>query len=156
MSSSKVVDTTLDFNNFDYHPTDQNLTLFYGCPSGVSGLDGANYFPCGLDNTANYFVNESFTGIDELFEKCHRHIRVPVLGSALINESLGLQNLLNQGFDVDYHNSQAITCLGCEASGGICGSTSSQNPFVCFRYDGENPFAYSSKYACSFLLSLLD
>ena len=29
----KFVNTTLDFNNFDYHtPTDQNLTLFYDCP----------------------------------------------------------------------------------------------------------------------------
>ena len=121
-STPKFVNTTLDFNNFDYQPTDQNLTLFYDCPSEVSGLDGAKNFSCGLDNTANYFVNESFTGIDELFEKCHRHIRVPVLGStALINESLGLQKVLNQGFDVDYHNSWAITCLGCEASGGTCG-----------------------------------
>ena len=71
---------------------------------GVSGLDGA-IFSCGLDNTANYFVNESFMGIHELFEKCHGNIRVPVLGTALIDESLGLQNVLNQGFDVDYHNS---------------------------------------------------
>ena len=75
-----------------------------------------------------------------------RHIRVPVLGStALINESLGLQKVLNQGFDVDYHNSWAITCLGCEASGGICGSSnSSPHPFVCFCRDGDQPWACSS------------
>ena len=151
----KFVDTTLDFNNFDYQPTDQNLTLFYGCRSGVSGLDGANYFLCGLNNTAIYFVNESFT--HELFGKCDGHIRVPVLGTALKNESLGLQNVLNQGFDVDYHNSWSITCLGCKASGGTCGFNSSSDPFVCLCGDGDRqPLFCSSKYACSFLLSLLD
>ena len=71
---------------------------------GVRGLDGA-IFSCGIDNTANDFVNESFTGIHELFEKCHGNIRDPVLETALIDESLGLQNVLNQGFDADYHNS---------------------------------------------------
>ena len=148
----KFVDTTLDFNNFDYQPTDQNLTLFYGCRSGVSGLDGANYFLCGLNNTAIYFVNESFT--HELFGKCDGHIRVPVLGTALKNESLGLQNVLNQGFDVDYHNSWAITCLGCEASGGTCGFNSSSHPFVCLCRDGDRqPLFCSSKYACSFLVT---
>ncbi|KAK4567673.1 hypothetical protein RGQ29_003435 [Quercus rubra] len=146
-STPKFVNTTLDFNNFDYQPTDQNLTLFYDCPSEVSGLDGAKNFSCGLDNTANYFVNESFTGIDELFEKCHRHIRVPVLGStALINESLGLQKVLNQGFDVDYHNSWAITCLGCEDSGGTCGFNSSSHPFVCLCRDGDRQPLFCSKH----------
>ena len=67
-STPKFVNTTLDFNNFDYYtPTDQNLTLFYNCPSEVSGLDSVKNFSYGLDNTANYFVNESFTGIDEIF-----------------------------------------------------------------------------------------
>ena len=151
----KFVDTTLDFNNFDYQPTDQNLTLFYGCRSGVSGLDGANYFLCGLNITAIYFVNESFT--HELFGKCDGHIRVPVLGTALKNESLGLQNVLNQGFDVDYHNSWAITYLGCEASGGTCGFNSSSHPFLCLCRNGDRqPLFCSSKYACSFLFSLLD
>ncbi|KAM3703182.1 hypothetical protein ACJW30_04G077300 [Castanea mollissima] len=139
----KLVDTTLDFFNFDYHPTDQNLTLFYGCPSGVSGLDGANYFPCSsggvgaADNTYNYFVTDSFPMMDELFKECQRNIRVPVLETALINESLGLQKVLNQGFDVDYHNSWAISCLGCGVSGGICGSNNYK--FACFCRDGEQP-----------------
>ena len=158
LPAPKFIDTTLDFINFDYHtPTDQNLTLFFGCPSEVSGLDGVNYFPCGLDNTAIYFVNESLTGIHELFEKCHGNIGVPVLGTALKNESLGLQNVLNQGFDVDYQNSWAITCLGCEDSGGTCGFNSSSHPFVCLCRDGDRqPLFCSSKYAYSFLLSLLD
>ncbi|KAK7841731.1 leaf rust 10 disease-resistance locus receptor-like protein kinase-like 2.7, partial [Quercus suber] len=166
LPTPKFVNTTLDFNNFDYHkPTDQNLTLFYGCPYGVSGLDKANYFPCGLDNI--YFVSESFTGIDELFEKCHRNIRVPVLGTALKNESLGLQKVLNQGFDVDYHNFWAITCLGCEASGGICGFNSSSHPFVCLCRDGDrqplfcsigtvnNCIAFSRRFTMSQFLSYL-
>ena len=104
----KFVNTPLDFNNFKYYtPTDQNLILFYGCPSGVSGLDGVN-FSCSLDNTANYFV-------DDLFEGYNTSIEVPILRTALIDESVGLQNVLNQGFDVDYHNDRPITCLGCKA-----------------------------------------
>ena len=156
-STPKFVNTTLDFNNFDYHTTtDQNLTLFYGCPFGVGGLDKANYFPCGgLDYTTNYFVNESFERIPELLEKCHENIKVPILRTA--NESVGLQNVLNQGFDVDYRNDQLITCLGCKASGGFCGFNSSSHPFVCFCRDGDQqPLVCSSKYACSFLFSLLD
>lgn len=69
-------------------------------------MDGANYFPCGLEGVgANYFVNEPFTRIHELLEECHTSIKVPILRTALIDESVGLQNVLNQGFDVDYHNS---------------------------------------------------
>ena len=103
-----VINTTLDFYNFDYYPpNDINMTLFYGCPSGVSGLNGVN-FSCSLDNTANYFV-------DDLFEGYNTSIEVPILRTALIDESVGLQNVLNQGFDVDYHNDRSITCLGCEA-----------------------------------------
>ena len=132
----KFVNTPLDFNNFKYYtPTDQNLILFYGCPSGVSGLDGVN-FSCSLDNTANYFV-------DDLFEGYNTSIEVPILRTALIDESVGLQNVLNQGFDVDYHNDRSITCLGCEAWGGICGFNSS-HPFVCFCHDGEQSLVCSS------------
>ena len=65
-------------------------------------------FSCSLDNTANYFV-------DDLFEGYNTSIEVPILRTALIDESVGLQNVLNQGFDVDYHNDRSITCLGCEA-----------------------------------------
>ena len=150
----KFVNTTLDFNNFNYYtPTDQNLTLFYGCPSGVNGLDGEN-FSCSLDNTANYFVRESIPGIHDLFEGCNTSIEVPILRTALIDESVGLHNVLNQGFDVDYHNSWAITCGGCEASGGICGSDSSHT-FVCFCHDGEQPLVCSSNgmHACFSSLS---
>nr|POE69661.1 leaf rust 10 disease-resistance locus receptor-like protein kinase-like 1.2 [Quercus suber] len=116
----KLVNTTLDFNNFDYTPTDQNLTLFYDCPSGVSGLEGAS-FPCGLGGVgANYFVDESFPGIHELLEECNTNIKVPILRTALIDESVGgalaLQNVLKQGFDVDYHNASSNTCWGCVAS----------------------------------------
>ena len=153
----KLDNTTLDFNNFEYStPTDLNLTLFYNCTSRVRGLDGAN-FSRSSDNTRNYFVRESFTGIRELFEKCHRNIRVPVLGTALTDESLGLQNVLNQGFDVHYQNSWVITCTGCMASGGKCGSDF-PNTFVCFCRDGDQqPLICSiSMYACLFLFSLLD
>ncbi|XP_075662113.1 LEAF RUST 10 DISEASE-RESISTANCE LOCUS RECEPTOR-LIKE PROTEIN KINASE-like 2.1 isoform X1 [Castanea sativa] len=149
---SKFVNTTLDFNNFDYHTTDQNLTLFYDCPFRVSGLDAAKNFTCSsvgdgaADNTYNYFVTESFPSIDELFKKCQSNIRVPVLEAALINESLGLQKVLNQGFDVDYHNSWASSCLWCGVSAGICGSNSSSHKFACLCRDGEQPLICSSKH----------
>uniref|UniRef100_A0A2N9I2F4 Uncharacterized protein n=1 Tax=Fagus sylvatica TaxID=28930 RepID=A0A2N9I2F4_FAGSY len=32
----KFLNTTLNFTNFDYVPTDQNLTLFYDCPPRVN------------------------------------------------------------------------------------------------------------------------
>nr|XP_023885373.1 LEAF RUST 10 DISEASE-RESISTANCE LOCUS RECEPTOR-LIKE PROTEIN KINASE-like 1.2 [Quercus suber]POE69660.1 leaf rust 10 disease-resistance locus receptor-like protein kinase-like 1.2 [Quercus suber] len=144
----KLVNTTLDFNNFDYTPTDQNLTLFYDCPSGVSGLEGAS-FPCGLGGVgANYFVDESFPGIHELLEECNTNIKVPILRTALIDESVGgalaLQNVLKQGFDVDYHNASSNTCWGCVASGGICSPLPSPHPFVCFCRDGEQPLVCPS------------
>ena len=140
----KFVNTTLDFNNFKYYtPTDQNLILFNGCPSGVSGLDGVN-FSCSLDNNANYFINESFPGIHDLFKGCNTSIEVPILRTALIDKSVGLQNVLNQGFDVDYRNDRSITCSGCEASGGICGFNSSSHSFVYFCHDGEQPLVCSS------------
>ena len=86
----KFVNTPLDFNNFKYcTPTNQNLILFNGCPSGVSGLDGVN-FSCSLDNTTNYFIDESFPGIHDLFKGCNTSIEVPILWTALIDESVGL------------------------------------------------------------------
>ena len=148
-----VINTTLDFYNFDYYPpNDINMTLFYGCPSGVSGLDKAS-FPCSLGavdprhNTA-YFVNESFNNTPKLLKECHTNIKVPILRTALINESEGgvkaLRNVLNQGFDVDYSNAWSFFCSKYEASGGICGSNSSPHPFVCFCRDGDQPLACSS------------
>ena len=139
----KIVNTTLDFNNFDYTPTDQNLTLFYGCNSGISGLDGAN-FPCDLGGVGhNYFVNESFPRIQELLEECNTNITVPILRTAFIDEPV-LQNVLKKGFDVDYHNAWWIACGGCMASGGRCSPIAPPYPFVCFCRAGEQPLVCPS------------
>ncbi|KAK7841732.1 hypothetical protein CFP56_015000, partial [Quercus suber] len=75
-------------------------------------------------------------------------IKVPILRTALIDESVGgalaLQNVLKQGFDVDYHNASSNTCWGCVASGGICSPLPSPHPFVCFCRDGEQPLVCPS------------
>ncbi|KAK7844422.1 leaf rust 10 disease-resistance locus receptor-like protein kinase-like 2.1 [Quercus suber] len=71
-------------------------------------------------------------------------LKLQFYGLLLLTSLWGLQNVLNQGFDVDYRNDRSITCLRCEASGGICGFHSSSHPFVCFCHDGEQPLVRSS------------
>ena len=144
----KFLNTTLDFTIFDYFTTDQNLTLFYNCSTQVE-IPVQYSFNCDFgasitDNNA-YFVDESLSSIDlrNLTVQCNTNIKVPILRSALINESergvLTLQKVLNQGFDVEYLRDLSLICSACEESGGKCGSNFTK-AFACVCRDGVQPY----------------
>ncbi|GMY15302.1 LEAF RUST 10 DISEASE-RESISTANCE LOCUS RECEPTOR-LIKE PROTEIN KINASE-like 2.7 [Fagus crenata] len=139
----KLLNTTLDFNIFDYVPaTDQNLTLFYDCSPRVD-IPVQNSFNCSLEVGVTYnayFVDESLWSIqEELIVECKRNFKVPILRSAPINESEGgvpaLQKVLNRGFDVEYLRDLSLICSACVESGGECGSNFTHR-FACYCRDG--------------------
>ena len=144
--SRNLLNTTLNYTEFNYASNFHNLTLYYGCPPSVH-RSFRNWFSCSSEtgNSHNGFLvdkeNVLSTKPREL-ENCNTTIKVPISRTALINKSevvnQALQKALNQGFDVLY-NALPIVCRGCMESGGKCGSNSTY-PFVCHCHDGEHPY----------------
>ncbi|XP_059455083.1 LEAF RUST 10 DISEASE-RESISTANCE LOCUS RECEPTOR-LIKE PROTEIN KINASE-like 2.1 [Corylus avellana] len=146
----KYQDTILNYDLFDYASTDQNITIFYGCPDvpdipyrfncshGVS--DGNIY--------AYYLVDEHpwSRQLYPQFNRCDNNIMVPILRSsalALLEDTRGgapaVEKAMDEGFEVDYNNGLASVCGVCKDSGGVCGSNST-GAFVCYCRDEVQPY----------------
>jgi hypothetical protein len=152
--------TALNYTLFDYASTVENITLLYDCPAPQDNIPPApNRFNCSQfgvsDGKSNaYIVDESPLGIQrlpQLVEECNHNIKVPILrrsATALLEDPKGgapevvLQQVINQGFDVEYNDVLACSCRPCEASDGVCGSNATQL-FVCYCRD-----QVQSSYTC--------
>lgn len=135
--TDKFINTTLNWDLFDYGPDVRNLTLYYGCSSEPPL--GQDPFTCTVSgreqNTAFYAEEHSILGNEE----CYINFRVPVSGAALDglirSRNLTLGETLNGGFEVMYEMEGSM-CSVCNSTGGICGSNVSDPiGFMCLCKD---------------------
>ena len=146
--------TTLNFTNFDYYASAvQNITLFYNCPPQVK-IPDPNRFTCKSGDTVtrnNAYFGEEFLTTSKLqdLKNCSKSILVPIVRAPLMNElpsgvPAPQEEVLNQGFDVEYIPLHDTACKGCVESGGNCGSNSAHE-FVCFCSDQERSYSCPGK-----------
>ena len=142
-SRVRLVNTTLNYPLFSYAQSGparvHNITLLYGCaePAFYEG----NRFACDKGGTIYYANGSSVEGLKAVdLTTCQNVIRVPISGDESFggnsaNVSLGLEQLLNQGFEVEYDSNIKSDCENCEKNlHGVCGSdnTTTFPKFHCF------------------------
>ncbi|KAI7986072.1 LEAF RUST 10 DISEASE-RESISTANCE LOCUS RECEPTOR-LIKE PROTEIN KINASE-like 2.1 [Camellia lanceoleosa] len=147
----KFISTTLNWNILDYssYPYVVNLTLGYDCfgPPPGHPVEERSHFQCqvgagGQSSNINFFVNESYESIIQ--QNCKGRIKVPVFQEVLDafwgNNTITVQELVKQGFGVEYHYMDYFrNCVLCYDSGGECGSDITTNQAICFCHDGHQP-----------------
>ncbi|KAF7819895.1 LEAF RUST 10 DISEASE-RESISTANCE LOCUS RECEPTOR-LIKE PROTEIN KINASE-like 2.1 [Senna tora] len=127
--------TTLSGTPFRFLPNVGNMSIFYDCPSQVSGV---NNFTCGNDSSKlGFYVRgnelEEFPG----YEECGFGIQVPVLEDNSTSVEDSLKKVLEEGFDVMYDASDE--CTTCRDSGGLCGTSQNDGSvFSCYCHDGAH------------------
>ncbi|CAL9031612.1 unnamed protein product [Prunus brigantina] len=143
--TSRLVNTTLDYDRFAYVQPARNLTLFYGCvvPQNQSI---ANNFTCKIEGTQNYlaiYIDDSISRLNPRPNGtlCLHNIRVPIMvtGVDLLPENYTvdvLKRVLKRGFQVEYEADWEL-CGPCMRSNGTCGSNTTDS-FLCFC--GGHPY----------------
>lgn len=136
------VNTTLNFELFDYAPGSKNLTVLYGCPPPYT--PNPSQFTCkvlGTNDTDGYPV-EGMIGPSG----CFASIVVPVLGSSAMQlGKWSLSQIIGHGFESMYKVKDAEFCAQCKASRGRCGFDLNKNTTSCLCSDGSA----NGKFACS-------
>ncbi|KAL2896234.1 LEAF RUST 10 DISEASE-RESISTANCE LOCUS RECEPTOR-LIKE PROTEIN KINASE-like 1.3, partial [Bienertia sinuspersici] len=130
----KFVNTTLDFELFDYAPGSQNLTVLYGCPPPYT--PNPSQFTCkisGTNDTDGYPVEGAIGP-----SGCHASVVVPVVVSSAVQiGKWSLSQIISHGFEATYKLEDAELCAQCEASRGRCGFDLSQDMMTCLCSDGS-------------------
>ncbi|ONI09207.1 hypothetical protein PRUPE_5G223800 [Prunus persica] len=140
--TSRLINTTLDYDRFAYVQAVRNLTLFYGCVPHNQSI--ANNFTCKIEGTQNdlaFYIDDSISRVNPLQNEtlCLRNIRVPIMWTGvdplLENYTMDvLEQVLKQGFRVEY-NADWKLCGPCMLSNGNCGSNITTDSFLCFCGD---------------------
>lgn len=136
MCAPKLVNTTLDYNFFDFqNQSNKNLTLHYNCSTGSSSGLG---FTC---NGTYGFMTIDGEPNDE--SSCEVVVKVPVRADFVDEVGNGKRTLiggLEAGFTVEYLKNDEMNCGDCRNSGGICGSDQNTIEFSCLCPEGPNRF----------------
>ncbi|GMH19021.1 hypothetical protein Nepgr_020862 [Nepenthes gracilis] len=139
---ASLVNITIDFTLFSYTSADENITLYYGCTSSLSGLQKS----CGTSTDGEYFLTRSMEDSDSYQQQlasCSGKLFVPVHQSdvAAIDDSEGsagtVTSALKNGFELEWlpENNK---CGECEDGGGQCGFDWDLGDFTCYC-STENP-----------------
>ncbi|CAL5445199.1 unnamed protein product [Camellia sinensis] len=144
----ELSNSTLNWSLFDYgpHPHVLNLTLFYDCLPDLASYDQRqerSHFQCPggqSSSNINFFIEESSL-INPPYCKS---IKVPVFQEGLHafwgDEHMTVEELVKQGFEVDYHEMDKFqACDLCNDSGGECGTDTTTNQAICFCHNGNQP-----------------
>lgn len=132
----KFINTTLDFELFDYASGSKNITVLYGCPPPYTYTPDPSHFTCkisGVDETAAYPIEGAFGP-----SGCNASIVVPVLESSA--EQIGkstLGRILAKGFEAKYKVEGEELCNQCQASNGRCGFDVKEDETCCICPDGN-------------------
>ncbi|TYG45649.1 hypothetical protein ES288_D11G191300v1 [Gossypium darwinii] len=136
--SPEFINTSIDFDHFNYGSNLRNLTLFYGCYP----LATLTFLPnCTINNTltdVSYAVRNMLG--DPRYSICREIVVVPVYEAAakdLEVNPMSMQAALSGGFELQWEadNDQ---CRRCRDSDGICGYNQTSNSFTCFCSDKPN------------------
>ncbi|ONI09209.1 hypothetical protein PRUPE_5G223900 [Prunus persica] len=140
--TSRLINTTLDYDHFAYVQAVRNLTLFYGCVLHNQSIP--NNFTCKIEGTQNdlaFYIDDSISRLNPLQNEtlCLHNIRVPIMWTdidpLLENYTMDvLEQVLKQGFRVEY-NADWKLCGPCMLSNGTCGSNITTDSFLCFCED---------------------
>ncbi|XVE72117.1 hypothetical protein DITRI_Ditri11bG0012600 [Diplodiscus trichospermus] len=133
----ELINTTIDFNHFDYGSSLRNLTLFYGCylPSTLWLILLTN---CSINDTivdVSYATRSSLGDFRPL--ACRGSVIVPIYEREAQNlevNPLTVNDALKEGFELQWKvdNDQ---CRKCRDSDGFCGYNQPSNSFLCFCPD---------------------
>ncbi|XP_034217171.1 LEAF RUST 10 DISEASE-RESISTANCE LOCUS RECEPTOR-LIKE PROTEIN KINASE-like 2.1 isoform X2 [Prunus dulcis] len=142
--TSRLINTTLDYDRFAYVQAVRNLTLFYGCVPHNQSI--ANYFTCKIEGTQNdlaFYIDDSISRLNPRPNGtlCLHNIRVPIMwtGVDVLPENYTvdvLKRVLELGFQVEYEAEWEL-CGPCMLSNGTCGSNTTDS-FLCFC--GGHPY----------------
>ncbi|KAF6137324.1 hypothetical protein GIB67_036361 [Kingdonia uniflora] len=141
--------STLDFALFEYLPTDQNITLFYGCSNLSIQVPSTSNFRCQSNGVVSDVYMVGFGPVPMVPELgvCNITVMIPVLQKAfqqLLNSvnvsnnsnsgGITLGTVLSQGFEVDWILDSTV-CTDCIKSRGHCGYNTTLNQPVCYCRD---------------------
>ncbi|XP_022760141.1 LEAF RUST 10 DISEASE-RESISTANCE LOCUS RECEPTOR-LIKE PROTEIN KINASE-like 2.1 [Durio zibethinus] len=132
---TELINTTIDFNHFDFGSNLRNLTLFYGCylPSVV--IFGNNCTINGAIMDVSYAVTSLL--VDPRPVVCQRSVIVPIYERAsqiLEGNPLTVNDALKGGFELQWEV-DSDRCRRCSDSDGVCGYNQTTNSFICFCRD---------------------
>ncbi|KAG6742001.1 hypothetical protein POTOM_055283 [Populus tomentosa] len=152
-----ILNTTWIPNLLNYTSDDQNITIYYGCPTqgAPSALPLVPQFPCNINATemTGYFtavpslsdLGSSASNLISYLATCSDSIKVPVRESAL-QQFFSAPNVtqllegLNQGFGLEWNAFNSL-CDTCQLSGGQCGYNQTTTAFTCYCKDQPRQFS---------------
>ncbi|KAL9226527.1 hypothetical protein vseg_002331 [Gypsophila vaccaria] len=131
----------IDTKHYKYASANDNITLFYDCPTIgfpflCSNASSSNNSVNNNNNHVTYYIAQNFVGSSEalnLRASCQNNITVP---TQLPPGSQPSQNISNLGFGLEWI-AENQRCNGCRGSGGECGSNTAMTKFTCYCPDGS-------------------
>ncbi|XLR21439.1 hypothetical protein HN51_068211 [Arachis hypogaea] len=140
---SKPVNTSLDFELFDYGPGNKNLTLFYHC-SLNNGLPNSipGFLNCFSNRTSNeyFYARPEALGAPPSSVVCTTSVFIPLLLQLDVEVELTWNNIegaIQNGFLVKWIGS-VTECFKCMNSGGACGYDWNSKQATCYCKDESN------------------
>ncbi|XP_022759281.1 LEAF RUST 10 DISEASE-RESISTANCE LOCUS RECEPTOR-LIKE PROTEIN KINASE-like 1.4 isoform X2 [Durio zibethinus] len=131
---TELINTTIDFNHFDFGSNLRNLTLFYGCLTSL-----LNFITnCTINGV---YVDVSYAIVNPLVDPrpaaCYGSVIVPIYEAAaqnLVVNPLTVNDALKGGFELQWEV-DSDQCRRCTDSDGVCGYNQTTNSFICFCRD---------------------
>ncbi|KAL1361278.1 LEAF RUST 10 DISEASE-RESISTANCEUS RECEPTOR-LIKE PROTEIN KINASE-like 1.4 isoform X2 [Arachis hypogaea] len=143
---SKAVNTSLDFELFDYGPGNKNLTLFYHC-SLNNGLSNSipGFLNCFSNRTSDeyFYARPEALGAPPSSVVCTTSVFIPLLLQFDVKVELTWNNIegaIQNGFLVKWIGSVA-ECFKCMNTGGACGYDLNSNQPTCYCKD-QSGYSY--------------
>ncbi|XVF83211.1 hypothetical protein PTKIN_Ptkin16aG0115900 [Pterospermum kingtungense] len=130
---AELVNTTIDFNHFDYGSNLQNLTVFYGC-NLPSILEFILPKKCTINGTImDVSYATTILPVDPRPQMCHGRVMVPIheISAWKVVDPLSMNDALKEGFELKWKVDNG-ECRKCEDSDGVCGYNQTTNRFICF------------------------
>ncbi|XP_052291662.1 LEAF RUST 10 DISEASE-RESISTANCE LOCUS RECEPTOR-LIKE PROTEIN KINASE-like 2.7 [Citrus sinensis] len=136
------INSTLDFNLFEYTLSDQNASLLYDCDHLTEEQPRKREFTCPINNRSSecYFTVPAISS-DELSRRCKISLLIPVLeifADHFTNYLMTIDQVIKEGFEVRWIIDQE-RCRDCHSSGGKCGYNRTINDFTCFCSHQPSP-----------------
>ncbi|KAH7528724.1 hypothetical protein FEM48_Zijuj05G0102600 [Ziziphus jujuba var. spinosa] len=139
LCNENTVAITLNYSLFDYASTVRNLTLIYSCQQGSTLVGSLKNFTCDANGqTVYYTTEERYLSKPEapIIQRNCNLVQVPVLRASIDEnpDPIGrkeVEQVVRQGFEVDYSQQLTFMCNQCERSGGRCGSNATDG-FLCY------------------------